>query len=305
MKKIDLNEIPQKVKSQLITKKEAINSIATFICQNYPVFGLQHYDEDFREELILYIIEKGNNILTNYDEKHGNFFNYLYCYITCTVRTLVRTNAKKKVLESVAFNEQVQSFEEKEYQYNNIKYQNIESPEIPYAAVKITPEELKKAFTNIDKDKELLVIAMKCSFYITDDEINKVCKHYNLNKIDLYKAIEYCRTTLLMKSFRKQQLQQRRNAAYYNQKKYEKKIQLLEDSDITENTNLLKKTFIKKKEKYYNNWQSLTSKFKDGYLPIRPTNKTVAAVLGICERQVIYYIRKAEKREKQNRTSKK
>ena len=48
----------------------------------------------------------------------------------------------------------------------------------------------------------------------------------------------------------------------------------------------------KKYLKHTQLWISLNKKLKDGVINIRPTNKAIADVLGICERQVSYYIKK-------------
>jgi hypothetical protein len=46
----------------------------------------------------------------------------------------------------------------------------------------------------------------------------------------------------------------------------------------------------------------LNKAFEEGHLYLRPTNKTIANLLGICERQVAYYI-KCAKREYDNDSS--
>lgn len=305
MKKIDLNKIPGQVKSKEITTKTAIDIISSFICINYPVFGLHHYDEDFREEIILQLIEKKERLFNNYKEEQGDFFNYLYCYITGLIRTINRTSAKKKILESIAFSEQVKGYEEKQYNYNHINFKYVNSPRIPYSASVITPDSLKSAFENVNKDKELLIIAMKSAFYLTDEQITKICSYYNLNKYDFYKTIEFYRNSLMIKSQRKQHLLERRNNAYYNHKKYEKQLQLLENCDFAEDKIVLKNHLLRKNQKQYKSWLNLTNQLRNGLLSVRPSNKVIAEVLGICERQVIYYIKRAKKREQKEQEKKK
>lgn len=296
MVKLDLNKIPDRIKTKEITAKEAINLICSFLSVNYRIFGLQHYDEDFREELILQILEKGEKIILNYKEQQGDFFNYIFCYIVGTARTLVRTKAKKKILESVAFSEHIKNLEEKEYKYNHINYSCFDSPKIPYAHTKITPEDLRSSFAHINKDKELLIIAMKSAFYLTDQQIKKICNYYNLDKKDFYKTIEYYRSTLMEKSKRKQEVLDRRNHAYYNHKKCEKQLELLKYCDLSEDNIIQKNHLLKKDQKQYNSWKNLTNQLKNGLLSVRPSNKIIAEILGICERQVIYYIKRAKKR---------
>ena len=43
------------------------------------------------------------------------------------------------------------------------------------------------------------------------------------------------------------------------------------------------------------NWKRLNRAFENGLLYLRPTTKTVANLMGICERQVSYYINTAKK----------
>lgn len=296
MEKINVNRIPDMIKNQELSTKQAVDLIATFVSLNYPVFGLHHFDEDFREEIILHIIERGESIIKKYNKLQGDFFNYLYCCIKSTTRTLIRTKAKKKIMESVVFSEQINNLEEKEYKYSHINYNCFDTPKVPYAQTKITPEELRTAFTNINKDKSILILAMKSSFYLTDQQINKICDYYNLNKKEFYKTIDYYRLSLMNKSIRKQTLLTRRNNAYYNHKKYEKQLEILKNCDFSEDKINLKNHLLNKNIKQYNNWLNLTTKLNNGLLSIRPSNKLIASILGICERQVIYHIKRAKKK---------
>lgn len=296
MDKINLNNIPTQVDKKEITSKEAINLMASFISLNYPVFGLHHYDEDFREEVILRIIERGNKILLSYNQTQGDFFNYLFCYINSTIRTMLRTYAKKQIIETVAFSENSYNLEEKQYNYNHINYHCLQAPKIPYAQVKITAEDLRKTFSNIKKDKELLIIAMKSVFYLTDPQIEKICKYYKLNITDFYKTIEFYKINLTNKNKRKQEVLTRRNNAYYSHKKYQRQLELLEQKDFSEEKIILQNHLLEKDKKHYKIWQSLTSQLNSGLQYVRPSNKIIAQVLGICERQVIYYLKRAKKK---------
>ena len=300
MDKFNLNDIPLKVKEKEITSKEAINLMASFISLNYPVFGLHHYDEDFREELILRIIERGDRILSSYNQTQGDFFNYLFCYISSTIRTMLRTYAKRQIMETVAFAENSYNLEEKQYNYNHINYHCLQAPKIPYAKVNITEEDLRKTFSNIKKDKELLIIAMKSVFYLTDSQIEKICNYYKLNKTDFYKTIEFYKINLTKKNKRKEEVLTRRNNAYYCHKKYQRQLELLEQKDFSEEKVILKNHLLEKDERHYKIWLNLTTQLNSGLQYVRPSNKIIADVLGICERQVIYYLKRAKKKaEKQ------
>ena len=54
----DINELYSLVSNGRLSEKEALNVLVVFISQNPVLFGLFGYDEDFRSELFLQILEK-------------------------------------------------------------------------------------------------------------------------------------------------------------------------------------------------------------------------------------------------------
>ena len=62
-----------------------------------------------------------------------------------------------------------------------------------------------------------------------------------------------------------------------------------------EQSDFLSSKFERLEKKHTKNWIKLNKTFEEGHLYLRPTNKTVANLLGICERQVAYYIKSAKK----------
>ena len=66
MKIKEFNELPQKLADGELSQKEVIDLLCSFVNQNCPLFGLQKYDEDLRQEILLGIIEKGIHIISVY-----------------------------------------------------------------------------------------------------------------------------------------------------------------------------------------------------------------------------------------------
>lgn len=295
MKKIDLNSIPKELSLGTISTKEAINLISTYINNNYPVFGLHKYDEDFRAEILLSIIEKGETILEHYDKNQGEFFTFIFCYISSLVRTKLRSLAKKKINESIAISESAKSLEEKEYKYNHINYKCLEKNPLSYPQTPFSTDELKTIFRKVKLNKGLLIIAMKSAFYLNDNQIEKLSSKLKINNNYFFNTIQYCRSLLLYKSYKKQMIIDRRNTAYYHHKKYEKQLQQIEDSEFNKNNVPLKNYILEKENKQYKNWAKLNEKLNNGLITLRPTNKAIADILGICERQVSYYIKRTKK----------
>lgn len=291
-----LNELPKQIENGIITKKDAVNKISIFICNNYKVFNLQKFDEDFRSEIVMYFLEHGEHILDNFKPELGDLFTYLYTYISSLTYTKRRTLAKKRITEIFAISECQNLYSEKEYNYSKLKPAELQETKVPYAINKISQNELKKIFEKIrndNTDKRILVLALKSSFYITDTQIQKVCKIYNLRADDFYKTIQYFKDSLVDKVDKRQKELERRNTAYYHHRKYLNQISKLEeDNDYHDDLLFLK--LINKEQKHSKNWIRINNKFIKGYLYLRPSAKAIADILGICERQVNYYVNSAK-----------
>ncbi len=301
----ELKTLPELIATGKITSKQAIDEIGGFINQNYPVFGLNKYDEDFRSDIILMFFEKANRILETYNDKTSDFFTYLYSTISSLINSRRKKLAIQSLKENIDYHEGINMNEEKVYFYKNTNSYGQDLREVPFAYKPQNIDALKKMFrelANENCDKKILVLAIKSCFYITDEQVQKVCKIYNLKEKDLYDAIQYCKNTLEEKSEKRIKIQERRNYAYYHHKKYDSQLEKIKDSE-RETDFLRKNNILEKEKKHYKTWQKLNKKFSDGFLFLRPTNKTVADLLGICERQISYYINCAKEDYKKGKNT--
>lgn len=292
MKNPELDSVIEKLQCGKISKKQALDRICMYVSKNYPVFGLHHYDEDFRSDLILNLLERGENFINLYNPHAGDFFTFLYCYITMMVNSRRKLIAKRAVSESCAMEELQYSAHEKQLSYSKLTFAS-EVAKVPFAVKKVPAQEIRQALYNLStckEDKKLLVVALKASFYITEDQIDYVCRFYKINKHIFYNILDYCKNSIAVKFERRERALQRRNTAYYQHKRYKKLMdKITEDEDSIEKE--IKMSRLSEKErKYQRMWNNLNLSFRNGYLHLRPTNKTVANILGICERQVSYYL---------------
>lgn len=298
MKSYDLNELPHLIEIGKISRKEAVNTICSFICQNYKVFNLQKYDEDFRSELLIYFLEKGEKLFTNYNPELGDFFTFLYCYINSIVITKLRSKCLYNSKEKILLSEAITSLSEKEY--SNMLYSPaaISQPKVPYKSSITNIDELRKLFSHYksdNNDKKILVLAIKSSYYITDEQIKKICDLYKIDIDYFYQIIEYCKESINDKKERRLKMEQRRNYDYYHSKRYEHELEKLHNSENKAGNFQLEQKILYKKNKHFNNWKKLNDKLENGCLYLRPTTKTLSDLLGICERQINYYINCAKK----------
>ena len=61
---------------------------------------------------------------------------------------------------------------------------------------------------------------------------------------------------------------------------------------------------LKLEKHHYQNWKKMNCKFEEGFMYLRPTNKTIAELLLISERQVSYYINCAKKEDRKKTMTK-
>lgn len=307
----DINEIYSLVSEGSLSEKEALDILVVYISKNPLVFGLYGYDEDFRSELVLQILEKGNVIFKNYNESTGSFFTYLYCYIKSTVLFLIKRCDVSNYHDYFDFFEGIETYSENQISYlqNEIAWleQNLNTQEFSYPNQQNKDVFFQEESNFLTKMKEtspflakkvVLILILKSCYYITDSQINKLCDIFELDKNDIFQKIQKLNNTLSEKIERKHCYEERRNNAYFRKNKYAREIEILKEK--SDDVSLIKKEYLEKKfDKTTKCWSILNDKLQSGYKNIRPTNKNIANLTGICERQVSYYIKNAKELKKE------
>lgn len=315
--KLNINEIPQNIKDGKITTQEAVNQLSVFIIQNPAVFGLQNEDEDITGEIVIKLLEKQDLIFKNFNPRYGTFFTYFFCFVKSLVLGCSRKKIANYTKDSHVLNESILNYETKTYAYANIDYEKLNQTKAPYSAKKAdvkafevassSPEysitkycPTKKSILTVDNscvktklERIILILALKSSYYITDEQIRKTSIICKIDEYTLRLAIEKLNKELEEKAERHSFVVNRRNRAYYLKKKYELQINKFDnyESDISEYSKFI---LDKKCKNQTNHWQMLNELLENGIINIRPTNKAVAEVIGLCERQISYYLKQAK-----------
>jgi hypothetical protein len=83
----DLNELSKKMYRGSLSETKMLEYICCYVIRNYPVFGLQKFDEDFRQEVLLNFIEKGHRVLNQFNPDFGDFsaFSCLKNGVSCVI----------------------------------------------------------------------------------------------------------------------------------------------------------------------------------------------------------------------------
>ena len=189
---MNVEEFPELVEERLITKENAIKKIAEDMYKKPFRYGLLSYDEDFRSEIILRFIQRGEQIFERFKRGKASFRSFLFSYIYSLIIT-ERRRIKKKYMEEKTITEYTSSEDfitndelekrffiaEKKQQYaalqNNEIWKNL--------TIRNNPKQKKSA-------KAALILALKSSYYVTTEQIEEVAEHCKLEASEIQRMID-------------------------------------------------------------------------------------------------------------------
>lgn len=293
----EIEQLPEFVASGKITKAEALNLIAEEIYRTPFRFGLAGYDEDFRSDVILSFLQKGMSVLERYIPERSSFRSYLFAFIQGLVLTQKRNQIRKMVADN-----SIRNYISREEAYT-------EQPPAEQLSVSCTPVKYK-AVENGDiwrtlsnrcravgtsNAKTALILALKSSYYIPADCVDEISSYCSIESAELHRLISELNSLLYRKIDRRNLIINRRNNAYYFHRKYFMQLKYCN----REKTNMadLSGRYTRQTE----NWKNKNKLLQKSRYRVCPTNKMIAKLLGICERQVSYYIKRAKELSKKNK----
>lgn len=310
MTKLNLNLIPDMLQKKEVTRKEALNLLCEFILSDSPVFGLIKFDEDFISELILRILERGTVIFDSFNPNSGSFFTYFFKYVQSVKFHLLKELSIKELKykhvvelskEDLYISDSNSTYYPSKYLIKN-EEKNID--EILKNSA-IYPKDFLKLIKKHPRgyEKLLLVLALKSSYNITETNLNMIASCCNINREKLQEIVDYLNDKLEYKLKRKRELEEKRNSVYFYKKKYEHQIKKLNE-EVKEDNKYVSESLTEKYNRKYEKWGTLNKKLNNSSHFFKPTNKEIANVLGLCERQVNYYIKALKNiNDKENETS--
>lgn len=297
----ELETLPSLVQRKKIGVKKGVHKLAEYIFKNPGKFGLLKYDEDFRSQLIIRFLEQGRPIFARYNKNYGCFLPYLYNFIRGLIIAQLRETHKEDVTTYALWKEEEHQWEYKINQYSADRLVAENEPE--YSPEKTYFYRINQNIKNYClKDntieaKSAMVLALKSSYFLSDSEISKVSSYCGVGQQKLKNAVIKLNRKLKKKAKRYDLIVKRRDNAYYYHKKYGMMIERAK-KDMIAPENYIKEQYKKKTD----TWISKNEKLQRYGYRLSPTNKTVAQVLGICERQVSYYIARVKKQYSENQS---
>ena len=322
MTRDEIERIPEIVKSGQMSWEQVAQELVVFIVKNKPMFGLQKFDEDFVSDFIILFLSRGKESLAEYDTSRGSFFSYLFCMVKNISAAIFKQLAIQSKIEYHNVHESIMNYDNKIEAYEHINFSDFERPKVPYnykpvsykdfqIACKTDSYQIKKILNsdeiNFETDirKKLkhfspkiiknmvIVLALKSSYYITDNQIEKISLMFNLNLAKMFQIIQDIKIQMDSRVLNKEKIEIRRNKAYFYHKTLREQMDWnCQNPEDAEYENIKIKPKYDKKTK---SWETLNHQLEAGKIHIRPTTKLIAKILGISPRQVTYYQSTARK----------
>ena len=320
MNQTELNKLPELVQKGKMSPVYASHKLALYVKENLSLFGLNKKDEDFKSDIIVMLLEKTEQLFEQYNPQYGCFFTYFFCFIKSLINSETKKIASQKVIDFLEINDCITSYEQHEEAYKLINYHDFEYRKVPFAykpvsaqSLKIScnrepyhikeflnqnDEDFKKLQENLKKispalaEKILLVLALKSAYYITDSQITKIAEICHLDINNFHAIVMNLKSDLIEREKSKNKIEIRRNKAYFQHRKYRSRIEWAEATK-DDFSPYEKHKLSNKYDKQTKTWKTLNQQLKKGIINIRPTNKAIAKALGMCERQISFYIKNA------------
>ncbi|MBQ9238982.1 MAG: hypothetical protein IJ191_06700 [Treponema sp.] len=288
-----LNEIPAHIAANKLTPKEAANRIAELIYRFPYKFGLYRFDEDFRSELIVSFLQQAHVLFDRYDSAQGAFVPFLYAFIRGLILSELRVLRKEAVDSKSMKQEEANEYEQQMVRYapdevaatdEAYEFRPVIAPSKTYCVKNYCTYQ-----SNVE-EKTVLVLALKASYYLSDRHISLISRYCEVDRAALAQTVADLKAPLEKRVQNWERLRTRRDNSYYFHRTY---AVMLNHQNETETVQAgLKARYAKQTA----NWLAKNRQIKKSCHRICPTNKTVARVLGICERQVSYYITRARRK---------
>ncbi len=291
----EMNAVPEKIKHGAVSGEDAVWQLLTEVYVHPGRFLNTFVDGDTKSDFIINIQPKIKTIIDHYKAGICPFSAYFTLYIShafCSWRRrLISEAAAQKVLMANTlqmYEEQCEKYDKDEYYHLNdasekraIKKKNSSLPSLCRS----------RSINTLDKwqnknfmQKKITILALKSCYYIHDKQIPSLSKACGCDQNSLQNSINTLRTGLSQKAEQRENFIQHRDNAYFFHKKY-----AIEMQSVLPDTPAGKK-LLKKYLRHTKSWKLKNKILQTNRCRVCPSNKTIAGMLGISERQVSYYI---------------
>lgn len=288
-KRIEMDNLIVRVMEKEISVNEAVNQISVIIMTDYPLFLLEKYDEDFRANVVYEFLRTGHTPVQNYKKEYGSFHNYVISYVKGITQSVQRQNAVSKIKNLVEFFQSIDDYVENDSEHeftlipNNLNYIPYSNPQDNRKKI-LVKDFMSKRYTDKLAKPKIVVFCKACND-VSDYEIKMICNEFNLDEDNMYEIIQRLKNSLDEKRDNRNLFIERRNYAFANHRRYSEEV-----TDYSLSSEERANYYKKQHELYTKRWEDYNDDLNNGRYHFTPTNQLIAKELGICIRQVNYYL---------------
>ncbi len=267
------------VQKGIITKEEGQKRLLKIIFLNQNEFYLNQFNDDTRSEILLYILEHISTYLTIQFETNDGFYYYLVRVILNQAKDSFRYFFRQKA--SDASIEYYITSHEPESLLSEDSFSEILEND------REATQQCKVKKIRVSAKQQILVIACKSSYFLTDSIISKVSLLTGKDMVELHSIFANLKKSISTRAELYNYRLERINIEYML-----KNRSFLELQRLTPNTARYER-IQKSYEFHLKRWKTSVKSKKDiSYLC--PTNKEISQILGIPPHQVYDILRMAK-----------
>lgn len=290
-----INPLYEKVNRKEISVSSAVNLIAEILQEHYKAFDPGRFDPDFKANVVYEFLRTGHKVFNPLPD--GKDF---YSVVTSRIRGIIQTQIKKAAdsnkISLVNLRNSENDFEDEQEKYSFILVVEDRLP-LPYAPknkndFKLKPATLKEFMnrrTHFKEAKPAIISALRECYNISDSMVYYLCDKYNLDSNDFFDNIQKLKEIQIDKYEKHQEYCNNRNEDFFMHQRYSPDF-----SDYENASESYKKTMKRRYENSTRNWKKRNTNISKGIHHYTPSNELLAEKLGLCTRQISYYIRKTK-----------
>ncbi len=298
-----LNSIPQKVLDGSLSIKEAVMSVMRIAYTNPACFLIKDMDEDDRSDFLIDCLPHFEKMILRHYEKIGQFGLYLYHSMAGLKMSWYRKRRAKDIAARV-MSPDIKDIYEKSCEKSLLSVaspsdieRRIFGDEEPSGRRRVEVKDIfksRRGNSHVDaktREKRLaMVLALKCAWYLEESHIDKLSQLCECPRGELERKVQDLKGTLLEKSSKQEDLEKRRDNAWFFVCKYRDELSRMDENSIGYQA-------VKRKLEYQlASWKKKNSIIKRSR-KITPENSAIAKILDIKTHSISSYLRCAKNLE--------
>ncbi len=184
MQKNKLNELYSLFKENSLSRSGFESSVYQYFIKNQDKTTLRHWKKDIYEDFLSWYYPRLCKTIGSYCETDASFEVFVNMSLKLSAKEYYVNLTTKSIIEYSAWSAQVPDI-----------YTREDSPSYSYEEHEETASHFIDKSKKRKNTKQLLMLILKCYYYVTDDFIDRAAHHIGIDKDKLREMITQLRTT--------------------------------------------------------------------------------------------------------------